>query len=100
LNDLPENHHTLAIQSVTEGLREYEDVFIMVAGKDFSQQVFPNNTIDLAFSNMTLMILPLPPSVRTDNVFFFSTPEKLNSDLGKIWIEGFTKHWTQFVTNR
>lgn len=36
LNDLPENHHSLAIAAVTEGLSAYEDVFIMVAGKDFT----------------------------------------------------------------
>lgn len=38
LNDLPENHHSLVIQTVTEGLApHFEDVFIMVAGKDFTQ---------------------------------------------------------------
>jgi hypothetical protein len=52
----------------------------MVAGKDFTQQVFPTGSIDFAFSNMTLMILPLPPSPRTDNIFFLATPEKLASE--------------------
>ena len=38
LNDLPENHHSLVIQTVSEGLTPlFEDVFIMVAGKDFTQ---------------------------------------------------------------
>lgn len=38
LNDLPENHHSLAINAVTEGLAPlFEDVYIMVAGKDFTQ---------------------------------------------------------------
>ena len=38
LNDLPENHHSLVISTVSEGLSPYfEDVFIMVAGKDFTQ---------------------------------------------------------------
>jgi hypothetical protein len=78
LNDLPENHHSLAIAAVTDGLADlFEDVFIMVAGKDFTEQVFPAGTIDLAFSNMTLMILPTAPTQRKDNVFFLSTPEKL-----------------------
>jgi hypothetical protein len=37
LNDLPENHHSLAIAAVTEGLIPlFEDVYIMVAGKDFT----------------------------------------------------------------
>ena len=36
LNDLPENHHSMAIEAVSEGLVDYEDVFIMVAGKDFT----------------------------------------------------------------
>lgn len=101
LNDLPENHHSLAIAAVTDGLTpEFDDIFIMVAGKDFTEQVFPSGTIDLAFSNMTLMILPLPPSPRTDNVFFLATPEKLQSEQGKEWVAGFNKHWTAFVTNR
>jgi SAM dependent carboxyl methyltransferase len=35
LNDLPENHHSLAIAAVTEGLSHlFEEVYIMVAGKD------------------------------------------------------------------
>jgi hypothetical protein len=72
----------------------------MVAGKDFTQQVFPAGTIDFAFSNMTLMILPLPPTPRTDNIFFLATPEKLKSDEGTEWVNGFNKHWTAFVTNR
>jgi hypothetical protein len=49
---------------------------------------------------MTLMILPLPPTPRTDNVFFLCTQENLTSDMGQEWIKGFTKHWTAFVTNR
>ncbi len=36
LNDLPENHHSLAITTVTEGLSQYKDVYILVAGKDFA----------------------------------------------------------------
>jgi len=101
LNDLPENHHSLAIAAVTDGLTPlFDDIFIMVAGKDFTEQVFPSGTIDFAFSNMTLMILPLPPSPRTDNVFFLATPEKLQSNQGKEWVAGFNKHWTSFVTNR
>lgn len=101
LNDLPENHHSLAIAAVTEGLTPlFEDVYIMVAGKDFTEQVFPAGTIDFAFSNMTLMILPQAPTARTDNVFFLATPEKLQSEQGKEWVAGFNKHWTAFVTNR
>ena len=36
LNDLPENHHSLAIQAVSKGLEQFSDVYIMVAGKDFT----------------------------------------------------------------
>lgn len=36
LNDLPENRFDLAFQSVQAGLKDYENVFIMAAGKDFS----------------------------------------------------------------
>lgn len=88
------------MSAVSKGLESYEDIYIMVAGKDFSYQVFPNNTLDLAYSNMTVMILPEAPSPRTDNLFFFSTPEKLASEEGKPWINAFTKHWTAFVTQR
>lgn len=78
LNDLPENHHSLAITAVSEGLSPlFDDIYIMVAGKDFTEQVFPAGTVDFAFSNMTLMILPIPPTPRTDNVFFLATPDKL-----------------------
>lgn len=101
LNDLPENHHSLAIAAVTDALSPlFDEVFIMVAGKDFTEQVFPAGSLDLAYSNMTLMILPLPPTPRTDNVFFLSSPEKLQSEEGKAWVAGFNKHWTAFVTNR
>lgn len=53
LNDLPENHHSLAIAAVSDGLAMYDDIYIMVAGKDFTSQVFASNSIDLAYSNMT-----------------------------------------------
>lgn len=49
---------------------------------------------------MTLMILPLPPTPRTDNIFFLAHPEKLASEEGQAWLEGFKRHWTAFVTNR
>jgi len=100
LNDLPENHHSLAIAAVTEGLSDYEDVFIMIAGKDFTQQVFPTNTIDFAFSNMTAHIIPKAPCERDENVFFLATPEKLETEWGKKWIDASKQHWTSFVGNR
>lgn len=101
LNDLPENHHSLVISTVSEGLSPFfEDVFIMVAGKDFTQQVFPSGSVDFAFSNMTLMILPLPPTPRTDNIFFLAHADKLESEEGQEWLKGFNRHWTAFVTNR
>ena len=100
LNDLPENHHALAIQAVSEGLQNYEDVFIMIAGKDFSQQVFPSNTIDIAYSNMTAHIIPKAPCARDENVFFLCTPDKVETEWGKKWQEAFNSHWTSFVSNR
>jgi hypothetical protein len=37
LNHLPENNHSLAIQTVSDGLiPQFEDFFIVVAGKDFT----------------------------------------------------------------
>jgi len=42
LNDLPDNHHALALQTVTDGLKPLpSNVFIYLAGCDFLQQVFP-----------------------------------------------------------
>jgi len=46
------------------------------------------------------MILPQAPTPRTDNVFFLATPEKLQSEQGRDWVSGFTRHWTAFATNR
>jgi SAM dependent carboxyl methyltransferase len=82
LNDLPENHHSLAIETVSEGLTAYENVFIMVAGKDFTTQVFPSKTIDIGFSNMTAHIIPKAPCPRDDNVFFLISEEIKETEVG------------------
>ena len=49
---------------------------------------------------MTLMILPLPPTPRTDNIFFLAHADKLATEEGQEWLKGFNRHWTAFVTNR
>lgn len=100
LNDMPDNHHALAIQTVTKGLEKYKDIFLHVAGQDFSTQVFPSDHIDFAFSNMTANILPEAPVNLENNLFFLAAPETLASDWGKKWVAAFDKHWNTFVSQR
>jgi hypothetical protein len=72
----------------------------MVAGKDFTSQVFPSNSIDLAYSNMTAQIIPKAPCPRYDNVFFLANSENLQTEWGKKWRDAFDDHWSAFITNR
>ncbi len=66
LNDLPSNHHEVALNTVTDGLSSQlslSQVYIYIAGKDFTKPVFPAGFLDLAFSNMalsTLFSIPAP----------------------------------------
>lgn len=100
LEDLPENRFDLAFQAVQEGLKDIQNLFIMAAGKDFTVQVFPTGTIDIAFSSLTAMILPQAPAKLSDNVFFLATPDLVKSDFGQQWIAGFKKHWAAFLGSR
>ena len=36
LEDLPENRFDIAFQAVSKGLEEFDNLFIMAAGKDFT----------------------------------------------------------------
>jgi hypothetical protein len=36
LEDLPENRFDIAFQAVSKGLEEFENLYIMAAGKDFT----------------------------------------------------------------
>ncbi|CDW77410.1 sam dependent carboxyl methyltransferase [Stylonychia lemnae] len=100
LEDLPENRFDLAFMTVQEGLKDYKGVFIMAAGKDFSQQVFPNKFLDVSFSSLTAMILPSHPAPLDDNLFFLVNTENAETERGQKWIEGLTKHWAQFMHSR
>jgi hypothetical protein len=100
LEDLPENRFDLAFQSVQKGLADFENIYIMAAGKDFTVQVFPSGTIDIAFSSLTCMILPQAPAKLSDNVFFLATPDNVKTDFGQQWIAGFKKHWAAFLGSR
>ncbi|CDW86981.1 sam dependent carboxyl methyltransferase [Stylonychia lemnae] len=100
LNDLPENHHGLAISAVSQGLSLYDDIYIMVAGKDFTKQVFPNNSVDIAYSNMTAQIIPQAPCPRDENVFFLANSKNIQSEWGEKWVQAFEKHWESFISNR
>ena len=72
----------------------------MAAGKDFTVQVFPTGTIDIAFSSLTAMILPQAAAQLTDNVFFLATPENVKTPNGELWVAGFKKHWAAFLGSR
>jgi hypothetical protein len=85
---------------VQKGLAEFQDVYIMAAGKDFTVQVFPNNSVDIAFSSLTCFILPKAAAPLEDNVFFLATPENIKTETGKKWVEGLKTHWTSFLTSR
>ena len=56
--------------------------------------------MDIAFSNLTAMILPEAPVAIENNIFFLATPEVLATSWGKQWVEAFNKHWENFVTKR
>lgn len=100
LEDLPENRFDLAFQAVQKGLAEFDNLYIMAAGKDFTVQVFPTGTIDIAFSSLTAMILPQAPAKLSDNVFFLATPENVKTPFGEQWVAGFKKHWAAFLSSR
>jgi len=97
LNDLPENNHSEAVKNVSEGLKKYENVFIYLAAYDFSKQIFPNNYVDIAFSNMTVHIINSSPGPREPNVFFYATEEAIATDWGKKWYEAFRVHFKNFL---
>ena len=82
LNDLPENRFDLAFQSVQSALSDVSDLFIMAAGKDFTVQVFPTNSIDIAFSSLTAMIVPQAAAPLKDNVFFLANEENIKTEDG------------------
>lgn len=54
----------------------------------------------MAYSNMTAHIIPKAPCPRDENVFFLATPEKVQTDWGKKWVDAFNEHWTSFIKNR
>ena len=72
----------------------------MAAGKDFSTQVFPNKFLDISFSSLTAMIMPTAFAPLEDNLFFLANPENIDTEAGKKWVEGFNKHWKNFMNAR
>ena len=61
LNDMPKNHHEIAINTVTEGLfgaesqleeSLRENIHLYVVGKDFTKTMFPVEYVDFGYSNM------------------------------------------------
>jgi hypothetical protein len=87
LNDLPENHHEIAIKTITNGLNEHLDpsinnnIFLYVAGKDYTKQVFPDGFVDFGFSSMAATTLPESAGDLT-NSYFVSTPKVLATETG------------------
>ena len=102
LNDLPSNHHEVALNTVTEGLlkeQSFNQVYIYIAGKDFTKSVFPPSFLDLAFSNMalsTLFSIPAP----WPNCYFQGSSTNLSTPQGKDWHSAFKAHFTNFMQLR
>jgi len=46
------------------------------------------------------MILPHPPCLIEDNVFFLATPENLETDVSKKWISSFMSNFKNFLDSR
>lgn len=109
LNDLPSNHHEIAINTVTNGLfgeqsgmmkpKCREGVYIYIAGKDFTKKVFPEGYVDFGFSNMAAATLPNFPSNLT-NCYFMSTDKVVSTTDGQIWVESFRDFLTTFMKSR
>lgn len=100
LNDLLENRFEVAIKFIQEGLKRYEGVYIYTAPSDFSIQVFPENFIDISFSNFSLHILPFVPGPLEENVVFTADADTEREEWAKPWIVAFRKHLKQFFESR
>jgi hypothetical protein len=46
------------------------------------------------------MILPNPPVLIDDNIFFMATTEVLQTDLGIKWLSGFKSNFESFLKSR
>lgn len=108
LNDIVENHHAIAIKTVRNGLfddastlspSEKKDVFIYVAGADFTKPVFPRAYVDFAFSSMAMCSLPWSPSPLT-NAGFFGSKEVLATEDGQIWMKALSESYVNFLKAR
>jgi hypothetical protein len=102
LNDLPENHHEIAIKTISNGFNENLDasmnhnIFLYVAGKDYTKQIFPEGFVDFGFSSMAATTLPESAGDLT-NSYFVSTPKVLATETGQRWEAAFTKFYTTFI---
>lgn len=105
LNDLPENHHEIAIKTIEKGLNDHlpeslnHDIFLYVAGKDFTKQVFPEGFVDFGFSAMAATTLPQAAGELT-NSYFVSSPKVLATEAGQRWENAFTEFYTAFIRQR
>jgi SAM dependent carboxyl methyltransferase len=108
LNDLPENHHTIAIKTVSAGLfgkdstlseSERANVFIYVAGHDFTKPVFPKQFVDFGFSNMAANTLSNSPSPLT-NCYFFASDKVVATEGGQKWVQAFEDFIARFMQAR
>jgi hypothetical protein len=99
LNDLPSIHHEVALNTITDGLlkqNSLNEVYIYIAGKDFTKSVFPQSFLDFAFSNMavsTLFSIPAP----WPNCYFQGSSANLSTPSGKHWHSVFKAHFTNFM---
>lgn len=74
-------------------------VFIYVAGKDFTQSVFPDGYVDFSYSCMAAATLDHFPS-KLENVYFFASDEVMATEEGKAWVEAYRKFLAKFMAAR
>lgn len=108
LNDLPSNHHEIAITTVTAGLfgpdsqleEAYRDqVHVYLAPHDFTKAVHPSDFVDFGFSNMAAATLPNSPTPLT-NCYFFASEAVLGTPGGQAWVEAFDSFLSKFMQAR
>lgn len=97
LNDLPECRFDKTIDTVTKGLKDIKNVYLIAVGKDFTTQVFPKRHIDIGFSTLSVMIQSSSPSPLLENIFFLETNALHETKEGKLWIDALQRHFNLFL---
>lgn len=97
--DLPGNHFSETMTTLSAALKEYQDVYLYYVGKSFFESLFLDNTIDLMFSFNALHWVDEAPS-SSDTSGFFLTEESLQTERGQKWLETANRCWRSFIKFR